>query len=302
MTITVGVAGITGKICPVGREEPVQFTRHPDSCFSENPFGCLSSKGDSTDLETLQCFSRGCKVVTCCYLGDNDFMTKGQKLLVDACELENVSRYIARDYCLDFTKLELGQHPAKDPMKHVKAHLETKKNVKGVHMLIGAFMGTFLSGYFGVWDQEVFKLNYYGTGDELWESTTYDPAAQHVAAVANDRNAVGRQYFLGDRRNIQEIAQNFADIYEKKPQLERLGSLDDLYNKMQATFQNDPSNIVAYIAMFYQYHCTNGRTYLKKDLDNLKYPKISPAAFKDFLQAHKIADLSDAYQNAGSEV
>lgn len=121
-------------------------------------------------------------------------MTKGQKLLVDACELENVSRYIARDYCLDFTKLELGQHPAKDPMKHVKAHLETKKNVKGVHMLIGAFMGTFLSGYFGVWDQEVFKLNYYGTGDELWESTTYDPAAQHVAAVANDRNAVGRQY------------------------------------------------------------------------------------------------------------
>lgn len=53
---------------------------------------------------------------------------------------------------------------------------------------------------------------------------------------------------------------------------------------------------------FYQYHCTNGRTYLKKDLDNLKYPKISPAAFKDFLQAHKIADLSDAYQNAGSEV
>lgn len=151
-------------------------------------------QGDSTDLETLQCFSRGCKVVTCCYLGDNDFMTKGQKLLVDACELENVSRYIARDYCLDFTKLELGQHPAKDPMKHVKAHLETKKNVKGVHMLIGAFMGTFLSGYFGVWDQEVFKLNYYGTGDELWESTTYDPAAQHVAAVANDRNAVGRQY------------------------------------------------------------------------------------------------------------
>jgi len=53
---------------------------------------------------------------------------------------------------------------------------------------------------------------------------------------------------------------------------------------------------------FYQYYCINGQTYLKKDLDNFKYPEISPVTFKGFLQAHKIEDLSDAYQNAGSEV
>jgi hypothetical protein len=121
-------------------------------------------------------------------------MTEGQKLLVDACELENVPRYIASDYCLDFTKLEYGQHPAKDPMKHVKAHLETKKNVQGVHVLIGAFMETFWSGYFGVWNAKDFKLSYYGEGDEVWESTTYGTAAEYVAAVALDRNAVGMQH------------------------------------------------------------------------------------------------------------
>lgn len=121
-------------------------------------------------------------------------MINGQKLLVDACELENVSRYIASDYCLDFTKLDFGQHPAKDPMKHVMAFLETKKFVQGVHVLIGAFMETFWSGYFGVWDPEGCKLKYYGNGDELWESTTYNTAAQFVAAVAKDRNAVGMQH------------------------------------------------------------------------------------------------------------
>jgi len=204
MTITVGVAGITGKFA---RLVVKNLCNSPDIqirglCRNSSKLPehlrilpqVSIIQGDSTDLETLQRFARDCDVVICCYLGDNDFMTNGQKLLVDACELENVSRYIASDYCLNFTKLELGQHPAKDPMKHVKAHLETKKNVKGVHVLIGAFMETFWSGYFGVWDQEAFKLHYYGTGDELWESTTYDTAAQYVAAVAKDRNAVGMQH------------------------------------------------------------------------------------------------------------
>ncbi|KAJ6133790.1 nmrA-like family protein [Penicillium sp. IBT 18751x] len=312
MAITIGIAGITGKFARLVvknlcNSPDVQIrglcrnsSKLPEH-FRESPRVTII-QGDSNDLETLRHFAHGCDVVICCYLGDNEFMTNGQKLLVDACDMENVSRYIASDYCLDFTKLELGQHPAKDPMKHVKAHLDTKKNVQGVHVLIGAFMETFWSGYFGVWDPKACKLNYYGNGDEIWESTTYETAAQYVAAVAKDRNAVGMQHFLGDRRTIREIAQDFADVYGKQLQLERLGSLDDLYSKMQATFQKDPSNIYAYIAMFYQYYCTNGQTYLKKDLDNSKYPEISPITFKGFLQAHKMEDLADAYQNAGSDV
>ncbi|KAL4732815.1 hypothetical protein BDV11DRAFT_176334 [Aspergillus similis] len=61
------------------------------------------------------------------------------------------------------------------------------------------------------------------------------------------------------------------------------------------------SNIFAYIAMFYQYYCTNGQTYLKRDLDNCKYPHVTPVTFKRFLESHKLEDLSDAYQNAGAD-
>lgn len=212
MAVTVGVAGITGKfarlvvknLCNSPDVQIWGLCRNASKLpqhFRESPRVTII-QGDSGDLDTLRRFARACDVVVCCYLGDNDLMTNGQKLLVDACELENVSRYIASDYCLDFTKLELGQHPAKDPMKLVKAHLETKKHVRGVHVLIGAFMETFWSGYFGVWDQETCTLNYFGDGNELWESTTYETAAQYVAAVAKDQNAVGMQHCESTPREI----------------------------------------------------------------------------------------------------
>ncbi|KAJ5674765.1 nmrA-like family protein [Penicillium maclennaniae] len=310
MGITVGIAGITGKFA---RLVVKNLCKSPDvqirglcrnasklpQHFRDSP-RVTTIQGDSGDLETLRTFVRGCDVVVCCYLGDNNLMTEGQKLLVDACDHEGVRRYVASDYCLDFTKLELGQHPAKDPMKHVKAYLETKDNVQGVHVLIGAFMETFWSEYFGIWNPTECKLTFYGNGDELWESTTYETAAQYVAAVAMDRSAVGMQHFLGDRKTLREIADDFAEVYGKKPELERLGSLHDLYNKMQATFQKDPSNIYAYLAMFYQFYCTNGQTYLKKDLDNSKYPEVVPVTFKKFLQTHQMGELSATYQNAGS--
>ncbi|KAL4919601.1 hypothetical protein BDW62DRAFT_216761 [Aspergillus aurantiobrunneus] len=283
MSFTVGVAGIAGKFTRLVLKQlcssDVQIRGFCRSA-SKLPAKYRDSarvtivQGSSDDLEALRGFVRGCDVVICAYLGDNTLMTDGQKLLVDAGELE---------------KLEYGQHPAKDPIKH------------GVHVLIGAFMETFWSGYFGIWRPDEYKLSFYGNGDEIWESTTYQTAAEYVAAVARDPSATGLQHFLGDRRSIRQIADDFAQVYGKAPQLERLGSLDDLYSKMQATFNKVPSNIFAYIAMFYQNYCTNGQTYLKPDLDNRKYPDVTPITFKKFLESHRLEDLSDAYQNAGGD-
>ncbi|KAI0168334.1 nmrA-like family protein [Pestalotiopsis sp. NC0098] len=281
MAITVGIAGITGKFA--GLQTTSDLRTSPNVAIVE---------GDATDMDKLRQFARGCDVVVCCYLGDNTLMTDGQKLLVDACDAENVARYVASDYCLDFTKLEYGQHPAKDPMKHVKAHLDTKKNVQGVHVLIGAFMETFWSQYFGVFDAKECKLSFYGSGDEVWESTTYETAAEYVASIAMDREATGLLHFLGDRKSIHQIADEFAEVYGKRPVLERRGSLEDLYNTMQAVYQKDPTNVYAYIALFYQFYCTNGQTYLKQDLDNSRYPHVKPVTFKSFMQSRAMEALS----------
>lgn len=201
-SITVGIAGITGKFarCVVGH-----LLKNPNIIikgYCRDPTklspSLLASRritiiqGQSDDQHALRVFAKGSDVVICGYLGDHNLMINGQKALIDACEAEAVPRYVASDYSLDFTQLEFGQLPAKDPMKHIQEYLKTTK-VQGVHVLIGIFMETFFTNFFGVWKAEQNSFDYWGSGEETWESTTYDNAAQFVAAVAQDPTAVGVQ-------------------------------------------------------------------------------------------------------------
>ncbi|KAJ5518848.1 Short-chain dehydrogenase/reductase SDR [Penicillium expansum] len=279
-SITVGIAGITGKFarCVVGH-----LLKNPN----------VTIKGYCRDPRN--------DVVVCCYLGDHNLMINGQMSLIDACESEGVGRYVASDYSLDFTKLELGQLPAKDPMKHVHEYLKSK-NVQRVHVLIGIFMETFFTTFFNSWNAKESSFSYWGSGEEKWESTSYDNAAQFVAAVAQDPTAVGVQRFLGDRKSILEIAATFENQYKVKPQLNRLGSLEELYTYMQQVRDNDPSNFMAWIPLFYKFYCTNGQTYLTPDVDASKYGVIPRLTFDEFFKHHSLESLSTAAWGVGSNV
>lgn len=279
MTLTVGIAGITGKFAGLVL---TNLLKHPDvniRGFCRNPSKLPEAtrsssrvqitQGESTDRDALNSFVKGTDVVICAYLGDNDLMVEGQKLLIDACEEQGVPRYIASDYSLDFTKLEYGQHPGKDPMKTVKEYVDSKTTVKGVHVLIGCFMETFWSTFLQMWNPEEKSFTYWGSGEEVWESTTYGTAAEYVAAVAMDPKAVGLQQckndqvhcysfpqsiinfltVLGDRKSTIEIAEIFEKVYGVKPQLKRAGSLDELYKNMQQIYQKDPGNVYAYLPL-----------------------------------------------------
>lgn len=200
-TLTVGLAGITGKF---GRLLASSLLKHPGislrglarsperlpASLSESPRVMLF-KGEAFDDAAIKPFVTGCDVVVCAYLGNDDVMIDGQKKLIDACEDAGVPRYVASDWALDYTKLKLGELFPKDPMIHVKAYLETKKTVKGVHVLIGGFMDTIMSSLYQVWDPQSKALCYWGDGNEPWEGTTYANAAEFTAAVVADREAVG---------------------------------------------------------------------------------------------------------------
>jgi uncharacterized protein YbjT (DUF2867 family) len=202
MTVTVGIAGITGKF---GRLLAKHLLKHPQvelRGYCRNPanlppFVSNSNvtifQGEAYDSDAVRRFAKGCDVVACAYLGDDKLMVEGQKVLVDACEEEKVARYIASDYSIDYTKVELGQLFPKDPMKHVKAHIETKQHVKGVHVLIGGFMQTLFSPFFGLFNAQGPTLTYWGEGDEILEASTYENAAEYTAAIAADPNAIGLQ-------------------------------------------------------------------------------------------------------------
>lgn len=199
----IGIAGITGKFAGLVLDNLLENPNVLIRGYCRNASKLASRytqssqveviEGDAYDTASLNNFVQGLDVVICAYLGDQDLMINGQKALVDACDEARVTRYIASDYTLDFTKLELGQLPPKDPMKIIHEYIQGKEHVKGVHILIGAFMETFWSAYLQVWNPEERSLSYWGNGDEMWEVTTYGDAAKYTAAIALDSNVVGFQ-------------------------------------------------------------------------------------------------------------
>ncbi|KAE8153642.1 nmrA-like family protein [Aspergillus avenaceus] len=309
-TITVGIAGITGKF---GRCILARLLRNPGVkirgyCrqFKNLPIALLHSdnvqiiKGQSDDLQKVRTFVTGCDVVICCYLGAPALMVDGQKVLIDACELEGVPRYIASDYSLDYTKLEYGQIPPKDAMKDILAYLETKK-VEGVHVMIGAFMETLLSPFLGMYHASSHTLNYWGAGDEPWEVTTYQNAADFVASVALDRDAVGFHRFIGDSKSIRQIAEAFEEVYGRKPGLNQYGDMKDLYSRLEELRQKDPSNIFSYLGFAYQYYAQTGQTAVLQEPETAGVT-VPHVTFEDFFRRHTLESIPSCIGRVGSNL
>lgn len=56
---------------------------------------------------------------------------------------------------------------------------------------------------------------------------------------------------LGDKKTVKQVAEAYERVYGEKLELERLGSLDDLKNKMTATFHEGPEDPYRWMPMFY---------------------------------------------------
>jgi hypothetical protein len=206
--VTVAIAGMTGKLATLVTKSLLTkphvtihgLARTPTklpASITSNPRVKLF-EASSTDKVAINKALAGADVLVCCYLGDHTLMTQGQYTLIDACIANNVPRYIASDYTVDYRGLEYGQHPQKDPMKHVAQYLEDRKDkISGVNVLIGALFEV-VWGFLGLYNPDTKTFQYWGTGDEKWEVTTYADSANFVAEVAVDpkiNGFVGCKFF-----------------------------------------------------------------------------------------------------------
>lgn len=118
MASTIAIAGISSRLALLIAEE---LLKHPEvklrgSCrdLRKLPSWLHDSvqvsliQSGPYETENLRALVKGCNVVICCYLADNEVMVNGQKLLMDLCEEHGVPRYIASDYTMDYTKLNYG--------------------------------------------------------------------------------------------------------------------------------------------------------------------------------------------------
>ncbi|KAF7920056.1 hypothetical protein EAE99_008177 [Botrytis elliptica] len=298
-TTMIAIAGFTGRMARLITKFILQD--HPDAiihgiCRSAskvdenirlNPRVRLF-EASSIDISTIRTALAGTSVCICCYLGDSKLMIDGQKILIDACIAENVSRYIASDYTFDYRPLKLGDYPAKDPSKHIHQYLQEKEqteNIRGVHVLNGAFMEFVWSPLLGFVNAEEGKFRYYGTGDEQLEMTAIKDTAKFVAAVSMDPKAVGAVKYRGDSKSIKKLAHLYREAFGVEPNSQRLGSLQDLHDNMTSAFKENPRNGFAWIGLYGQYWMSNGQTLLG-DTDNSRYPEVVPTTVEEFLKGH----------------
>ncbi|GKT66964.1 hypothetical protein ColTof4_12849 [Colletotrichum tofieldiae] len=308
MSIVVGIAGISAKLaqCVTKALQKYQGVTTKGFCrrLEKIPLSALQEynieviQGNFDDEGAVQKFVQGTDIVICCYFGDSDVMTRGQKILIDACAKEGVPRYIPSDFAVDYTKIPDGELFPKESTKIIKKYL-LEKRVAGVHILVGGLLETFWSEYFEVYDANTRTASYWGTGEEKWDLTTFETAAAYAAALAVDKQAVGVFRFRGDCKSIFEMKEAYDKVYQSPLQLKRLGSLADLYNAVLNIHKKDPNNLAAWGPKAFIYWCTNGVAHLGDELDNNKYSYIVPTNVEDFLKAQKNRDIAIAYQKIG---
>ncbi|OJJ65498.1 hypothetical protein ASPBRDRAFT_139893, partial [Aspergillus brasiliensis CBS 101740] len=192
-------------------------------------------------------------------------------------------------------KLLYGDLFTKDPMKHVKAYLDSKNKVQGAHILNGIFFDTFFSGFFKMYFPGTHTFKYWGEPDEWLEGTSYANSAEYSTAVIMDESAVGIQRLVGDRATVPQIAEYYQEIYGVKPQAKRLGSKADLFKKMTALQRQYPDEPFKYMAMHYQHWTSNTQAYQWADRHNAKYPHIQPTTWKQFMQTIPLESLAVCY-------
>ncbi|TGO85685.1 hypothetical protein BPOR_0373g00040 [Botrytis porri] len=308
-TTTIAIAGFTGRMARLITNFILQD--HPDAiihgiCRSAskvdanvrlNPRVRLF-EASSTDISTIRAALAGTAVCICCYLGDSKLMVDGQKILIDACIAENVPSYIASDYTFDYRTLKLGDYPAKDPSIHIHQYLQEKEeteNIRGVHVLNGAFMEFIWSPLLGFVNAAEGKFRYYGTGDEQLEMTAMKDAEKFVAAVSMDPKAVGAVKYRGDSKSIKELAYLYQETFRVEPSIQGLGSLQDLHGNMTFVFKENPRNGFSWIGLYGQYWMSNGQTLLG-DTDNGRFPEVVPTTVEEFLKGHTKESLGKSTQ------
>ncbi|KFY98086.1 hypothetical protein V500_01803 [Pseudogymnoascus sp. VKM F-4518 (FW-2643)] len=307
MSVTVAIAGLTGKfaqcIAKTLLANPSVSIRGYCRNAKKLPTAVLESsrfeviQGDFDELEAVRKFVRGSDIVICCYFGGADLMVKGQKVLIDTCDEENIPRYVASDYAVDFTKIPAGDPFPKESTKIIFEYLKSKK-VEGVHILVGGLMETFWSPYFQLYDAQSRMLSHWGTGEEVWELTTFQTAADYTAAIALDPKATGVFRFLADRKSPVEMKKLFDRIYGQPLNLKSLGSLEELTESVYAAAKAHPDDLTTWGATGFTLWCINGKAYLG-EVDNARYPQVKTVDLEAFLKSHTLEDVHLADQSLG---
>lgn len=295
MTKTIAVAGATGELgkrvvhALLARGASVQALVRGTS--DEQKVEALRSAGATiVVLDDVPATSRvlagtACLVSTLAGLREN--IVEAQLALLETAVEAGVPRFIPSDFSADFTKLSPGENRNLDLRREFHGKLD-KANIKGTSVLNGMFADILPTPYSPFFDFKLRRVNYWGSPDQLLDFTTMDDTAAFTAAAALDDTTPKVLRIAGDQISARGMAAAASDATGSTFSLFRLGTVDELGQKIVEARKSDPtaeSNVYApFQLMQYTHNMASGRAKLDH-VDNGRYPDLTWTPVKDLLGA-----------------
>ena len=226
-----------------------------------------------------------CLVSTLAGLREN--IIEAQSALLDTAVQAGVQRFIPSDFSADFTKLSPGENRNLDLRREFHGKLDGA-GIAATSVLNGMFADILMTPYSPFFDFERRRVNFWGSPDQPLDFTTMDDTAAFTAAAALDDTTPKVLRIAGDQISAREMAALASEAMGGAFDVFRLGTIDELGQKIVEARKADPkaeSNVYApFQLMQYTHNMASGRAKLDS-VDNDRYAGLTWTRVKDLIEA-----------------
>ncbi len=240
------------------------------------------------DLEDTQAVAEALKDVSCVVStlsGLHDVIVDAQSRLLEAAVAAGVPRFIPSDFACDFTKLSPGENRNLDLRREFHGRLD-RAAIRSTSIFNGAFADMLTSPQSPFFDFEARRVQFWGSADQLLDFTTMDDTAAFTAAAAIDSSTPKFLRIAGDQISARRMAEAATAASCKTFELVRLGSIDDLAEKIRSVRAADPESEKQVFPPFqglqYVHNMLSGRAKLE-NINNDRYPDLTWTRVSDLL-------------------
>ncbi|KAE8383454.1 hypothetical protein BDV26DRAFT_302972 [Aspergillus bertholletiae] len=249
----------------------------------------------SYDVPGIEKACHGVDAIVCAYQGHPELVIEGQLLLLRAAERAGVKRFVANSWNCDWRNMSLGMQETYDPMLMFRHYAELTSSIHPVYIFTGVLgevlfsvpgHGSFTPDNKGVWDPVGKRMEYYGTGDEVWYWTAERDAAEFTAEILqleeSDRGGFWNVY--SGAHSLLDIARTYEKVRGEEVTLVRKGTVDDLRrNALEARSKSTRKyQYFEYCGFFYQLFTMDG-TYRHPYIISDKL-HVQTTSLEDFLK------------------
>lgn len=249
----------------------------------------LQAKGISVkevDFENHDEVVQACAGGTCLVSAVNglsDVIINLQTRLALAAIEAGVPRFIPSDFCIDYTRLQIGTNRNLDLRRQFNKELDGLP-IASTSILNGMF-SDLLTGEAPVVLFGLKRVVYWGDASQLLDFTTIDNTAQYTAYVAMQDASPRYLRIAGDVINADGLAESAYQATGKKFSLLRAGGLGGLQTMIKITrFLLPKKNEVfpPWQGMQYLHNMSTGLPKLQP-LDNQRFPQIVWTSVREVL-------------------